>query len=133
MPLDIAAPVAGLQVGPATEATVRAILGITDSQDDVALALAINTVNDVVIDFRFVANFITSQNIDPDDLPDPLKPWRARIVGGASLLAARVFRRKNSTEGVAALGAEGAVYIQRNDPDVAMMLKLGTNAEPAVG
>jgi hypothetical protein len=34
---------------------------------------------------------------------------------------------------VAAFTAEGAVYVQRNDPDVAMLLQLGVYAPPVVG
>jgi hypothetical protein len=58
----------------------------------------------------------------------------ARLERGAVQLAARLWRRRNSPEGVAALGADGAVYVQRTDPDVAMLLGMGSMyAPPAVG
>jgi hypothetical protein len=52
---------------------------------------------------------------------------------GAKLLGARLYRRRNSPEGVATFAAEGAVYVQRNDPDIAMTLGIGQYAPPVVG
>jgi hypothetical protein len=52
---------------------------------------------------------------------------------GAAMLAARLWRRRNSPEGVATFTADGAVYVQRNDPDVAMLLGIGSYAPPVVG
>lgn len=52
---------------------------------------------------------------------------------GALLLAARLWRRRNSPEGVATFTADGAVYVQRTDPDVAQYLGIGTYAPPVVG
>jgi hypothetical protein len=52
---------------------------------------------------------------------------------GATMLAARLYRRRNSPEGVATFTADGAVYVQRNDPDVAMLLGIGAYAPPVVG
>ncbi|VXC21224.1 hypothetical protein [Aeromicrobium sp. 9AM] len=129
MPLSIVALVAGLPAGPATEATVRHQLSLSDADDldDDALELAINAVNDTVIDFPFVKEFIASVDAEAPD-----NTWRFRIVQGATLLAARVFSRRNSPEGVAAFSADGAIYVQRNDPDVAQLLKLGAHATPGV-
>jgi hypothetical protein len=52
---------------------------------------------------------------------------------GALLLAARLWRRRNSPEGVATFTSDGAVYVQRNDPDVAQYLGIGHYAPPVVG
>lgn len=52
---------------------------------------------------------------------------------GALLLAARLWRRRNSPEGVATFTSDGAVYVQRNDPDVAQYLGIGSYAPPVVG
>lgn len=57
-------------------------------------------------------------------------PERAQ---GALLLAARLWRRRNSPEGVATFTGDGAVYVQRNDPDVAQYLGIGSYAPPVVG
>jgi anti-sigma factor RsiW len=59
-------------------------------------------------------------------------PPEARELG-ATMLAARLYRRRNSPEGVATFAAEGAVYVQRNDPDVALLLGIGSYAPPVVG
>lgn len=58
---------------------------------------------------------------------------RAAVALGATMLAARLYRRRNSPEGVATFTGEGAVYVQRNDPDVGLLLGLGGNAPPVVG
>jgi hypothetical protein len=57
----------------------------------------------------------------------------AAVELGGILLAARLYRRRNSPEGVATFTADGAVYVQRNDPDVAMLLGIGAYAPPVVG
>lgn len=59
--------------------------------------------------------------------------WPAHMQEGATMLAARVDRRRNSPAGVEALGELGPVYVSRNDPDVAQLLGLGRYAKPAVG
>lgn len=59
-----------------------------------------------------------------------VKPQHAH---GATMLAARVFRRRNSPAGVEALGDLGPVYVSRNDPDLAMMLGLANYRRPVVG
>lgn len=59
--------------------------------------------------------------------------WPARITYGATLLGARWFRRKNSPAGVEAFGEMGALYVMRNDPDIAQLLRLGPYAVPGVG
>lgn len=59
-------------------------------------------------------------------------PADARALG-AAMLAARLWKRRGSIEGVATFTADGAVYVQRNDPDVALLLGLGIYAPPVVG
>lgn len=59
--------------------------------------------------------------------------WPSHRVLGAVMLAARLFRRRNSPDGVANIGDLGAVYVQRTDPDVALLLSLGAYERPAVG
>jgi hypothetical protein len=61
------------------------------------------------------------------------QPWRWRYTQGATMLAGRLFRRRNSALGVAAFQAEGAAYVQRNDPDIAMQLGIGAYTPPRVG
>jgi hypothetical protein len=52
---------------------------------------------------------------------------------GAVMLATRLWRRKDSPSGVETFTDQGAIYVSRNDPDVARLLKLGTFAGPGVG
>lgn len=52
---------------------------------------------------------------------------------GALMLAGRLYRRRQSLDGVATFTAEGAAYVQRNDPDIAMLLGIGSWAPPVVG
>lgn len=65
--------------------------------------------------------------------PQPDGSWAEDHTLGAMMLAGRLWRRRNSPEGVAAFTAEGAAYVQRNDPDVAMLLQIGAYAVPVVG
>lgn len=58
-----------------------------------------------------------------DPAPDPF-PWPKRYVVGARMLAARLYRRRNSAEGVASFASEGVLYVRRNDPDIVSLLRL---------
>lgn len=125
MTINLAHQVAGLPAGPATEATVKANLGIDvdDVRDDEHLELTINAANAFVANLRLVKNLAA----DVDE-------WPAAAVLGATLLASRWFKRSNSPAGVVDLGGEvGVAYVQRNDPDIGLMLGLGPYTPPAVG
>jgi len=65
--------------------------------------------------------------------PAPDGEWAAHHRYGATLLAARMYRRKDSPAGFQLQGMEGAVYVSRNDPDIAQLLGLGAFAPPRVG
>lgn len=67
------------------------------------------------------------------DAPAPGHDWPDNIRLGAVMLAARVYRRRNSPAGVESLGEMGPVYISRNDPDLAQLLQIGRYAPPRVG
>lgn len=115
---------AGLpEVGPATLAGVKLHLGITDDRSDDRLEAIVAAVNGRVRRWP-----VASLAVDLDDwstAPD--------VVEGATLLAARLWRRKNSPAGVETFGSEGAAYVVRQDPDVALLLRLGNHQGPAVG
>lgn len=69
-----------------------------------------------------------------ESIPDMDEEWPERVKLGATMLAARLVRRRNSPQGVAAFTTEGgAAYVSRIDPDVAQMLRLGRYAAPQVG
>lgn len=59
--------------------------------------------------------------------------WDADVVLAAIMLAGRLWRRRDSPAGVETFAGDGAVYVQRTDPDVAMMLGIGAYAPPRVG
>lgn len=59
--------------------------------------------------------------------------WPDDVVLGATMLAARLWRRRDTPQGVATFGDNAALYVQRNDPDVAMLLGLGDYGKPLVG
>lgn len=63
----------------------------------------------------------------------PAEGWGADVRQGATMLASRLYRRRNSPGGVEVFGAEGATYVSRNDPDVAMLLSIGAYTPPVVG
>lgn len=52
---------------------------------------------------------------------------------GATMLAARVYRRRNSPAGVETIGDMGPTYVSRYDPDLEMLLGFGQWQAPRVG
>lgn len=113
--------------GPATLGTVKGFLGIapTDEADDAAIGVVVAAVNAKVQTFRCAS---VAEGAD-----DWAAPEAAAVVQGAVMLAARLWRRRNTPDGVVAFGGDAALYVQRNDPDVAMLLSLGSYGKPAVG
>lgn len=116
--------VAGLPAGgPATLPGVKAHLGITDTADDDRLTAIVAAVNATVRRLRVAADAAGATD------------WAGapHVTEGATMLAARLFRRKNSPAGVEAFTDLGAVYVMRNDPDIALLLRRGPYAEPGIG
>jgi len=112
----------GLPVGgPTTLDAVKLQLAITDDRDDDRITAQVVAVNRMVRTWRCSTAAVGQVE------------WPADIVLGATLLAARFFRRKNSPAGVEAMGSQGAVYVMRSDPDVAQLLQLGVHSYPTVG
>jgi Phage QLRG family, putative DNA packaging. len=107
--------------GPTSLALVKAHLKITDTRDDTALTTIVAAVNNLVRSMA-VSNVAVGQ-----------ESWPDRIVYGATMLAGRLFRRKNSPAGVESFGQLGAAYVMRNDPDIAQLLELGSYQNPQVG
>lgn len=105
---------------------VKARYRITDTRDDVQLDQVCAAVDLFVRGLPIVARTEAAGTTDADT-------WDPRLEAGAMMLAGRLWRRKDSPEGVAVFGADGPVYVQRNDPDVAMMLEVGSWSPPEVG
>lgn len=80
-----------------------------------------------------VAEAVTALVVAYRGLPDDGDDWPANVSLGAKMLAARLYRRRNSPAGVEALGELGPVYVSRNDPDLSQLLELGRYAPPKVG
>lgn len=109
--------------GPTTVGLVKAHLSIADARDDTRLDPIVKGVNRLVRSWP-----VSSPAVGQAD-------WTGveDVVEGATMLAARLFRRKGSPAGVESFGSLGAAYVMRNDPDVAMLLQLGPWAPPSVG
>jgi hypothetical protein len=112
--------------GPTSDELVKDHLKIDDAVDDAAIARVVAAVNQLVRELPIAASF---------DTEPAAADWSAgpRIIQGATMLAARLFERRNSPNGVAAFGDGAAAYVQRNDPDVAILLRIGAYAKPQVG
>lgn len=113
--------------GPGELEAVKSHLKITDATDDTTLAMIVAAVNSKIRSWPVAADAALPV------APVAPSPWPADITYGATLLAARWFRRKNSPAGVEAFGEFGALYVMRNDPDIAQLLRLGGAARPGVG
>ncbi len=107
--------------GPTTLARVKARLRITDETDDDELTELVAAVNSQVRAWPVSQAAVG------------LETWPEHIALGARMLVCRLYRRRNSPAGVEAFGEAGAVYVMRQDPDIAMLLKLGSWRKPAVG
>lgn len=119
---------------PTSLALVKVQLDIDDTDDDTRLTAIVGAVN-VFVRRLPVAEGITGQTVaDPDADPPVLAlPWPTDVRQGATMLASRLWKRKNSPAGVEVVGTDGPLYVRRNDPDIAMLLQLGEWAAPAVG
>lgn len=111
--------------GPAVLAAVKLQLSIpaADTGEDDRLEPVVAAVNAMVRELPVARRAL---------LTDPAA-WPAYVEHGAVMLAARVYRRRNSPAGVEAISADGAVYVMRNDPDIADMLLVGRSQLPGIG
>lgn len=117
---------AGLpESGPAGLAAVKAALRIEsgDVRDDDQLTAVVDAVNAAVR--RWPVAAYAAQ-------PDP-PAWPDDTVRGAVMLAVRLWRRKDSPAGVESFSQLGPAYVMRSDPDIAMLLQLGSWAPPGLG
>lgn len=123
---DLPGEVAGLpNGGPATLAAVRLRVGLEadDTSKDDDLEPIVEAVNDEVRTWR------VAQRSAAPDVPVEDRTWRRGAVLGANMLCARLYARRNSAEGVYAFADGSPAYVQRNDPDIALLLKLGPHSD----
>lgn len=64
---------------------------------------------------------------------EPGDEWTAPHILGGTMLAAHLYRRRNTPGGVENFNELGAVYVQRSDPHVSQLLGLGAWTPPRVG
>lgn len=122
--MSVPGEVAGLpDSGPATveDVTARLVATGVTVDDTQTLEDIVDSVNDVVRRLP-----VASRAVDQ-------AAWPASVRLGSSQLCLRLWRRKDSMDGVVAFAGDAPVYVQRNDPDVAQLLELGAYAKPVVG
>lgn len=106
--------------GPTSGTQVKAWLQVSagDETQDAVVDLVVPAVN------AYVRDLPIAEAVDALTWPD-------RIILGATMLGARLVRRRNSPTGTQPLADPGAVaYVARTDPDIAAMLQLGIYAVP---
>lgn len=89
------------------------------------------TDDDLVDDVVAATNAWVAQLPTVTELDDP-GVWPDDVHQGAVMLAARLYRRRNSPSGVEPF-TDGAVYLPRRDGDVDALLHVGFYAVPRVG
>lgn len=113
--------------GPVSLATVKQELGYTtvDATRDARLQTRVDAVNSFVRQLPIASDALTYGTPPP--------AWPGYITLGGTMLCTRLWRRKDSPSGVETFTDQGAVYVSRNDPDVAQLLQLGAYTPPQVG
>lgn len=103
------------------------------SVDDVKLWLRISDTTDdeLISECVEATNVWVARRPVVVELDDPAA-WPADVSLGAIMLAARLYRRRNTPSGIETY-ADAAVYVPRRDGDVDALLSLGYYAVPRVG
>lgn len=110
---------------PVTPATVAAYLRLpSPSADDDLLAAVCAAVNGWVGRLPWVQAEAAAAT--------PPGTWPATAEQGAVMLAARLFRRRNTPSGVEAM-SDAVVYMPRRDSDVDQLLRVGAYQMPSIG
>ena len=68
-----------------------------------------------------------------DDAGNPILDPAPDTVLGAKMLAARLYRRRNSPNGVEAITDAGTSFVARYDSDISRLLRLDGYAGPRIG
>lgn len=102
-----------------TQAEVTDWTGITLPENDNTLALVLAAVNVYV-------------EALPSIDRDPVGAWAGTTRLGAIMLAARIYRRKNSPGGIEASG-DTVTYVSRYDSDISRLLNLESFRKPVIG
>lgn len=115
--------------GPATLSGVklRTKIDVDDTADDVELADLVDSINAWIRGDETTG----AAALPITDRYRGAAAWGKNVVLGANMLGARLWRRKGTPGGVEVFGDGGVAYVQRTDPDVAMLLELGDWSRPA--
>lgn len=95
-----------------------------DTVDDEILTDVVGAVNGWVAQTAYV------KELDPLVWKPP--DWPMDVTQGAVMLAARLYRRRNTPGGIESM-ADSAVYVPRRDSDVDLLLHQGAWAPPRIG
>lgn len=108
---------------PTTVERVKGYLKLQplDAVDDALLADVVAATNSWVARIPWVAGL--------EGFP---AAWDDRADQGATMLAARLYRRRNTPSGVETF-TDSVVYVPRRDSDVDMLLRTGSHATPQAG
>ena len=109
-------------VDPAVVAGWLGLPGDPAADDNLTLACRLTT--NLVNGLPWVARYTAAT--DPP-------AWPGGVDEASVMLAARLYRRRNTPSGVESFGESPATYVLRHDPDVARALRIGPNAMPRVG
>jgi hypothetical protein len=99
-------------------------LRIDDASDDDRLQELVDATNGRVRGWNVARLSLTYGT------PPPV--WPPDVVLGTTMLAARLWRRKDSPAGVEPMG-DAFAFVAKSDPDISMMLRIGAWAGPGVG
>lgn len=103
-----------------TDSKVKTWLNLQGTDQDAHVKECVTAVNAFIGSLPVVA-----------DLPADAD-WPAQVDLAATMLAARLVRRRNSPSGVEGITETGTSYVSRYDPDIARMLELDGYERPAI-
>lgn len=96
------------------------------NRTDPHLQVAVDAVNALV-------SRLPDIHLDEDPTDPALTVWAPDTKLGAIMLGARIWKRRNSPNGIEALNEGGATYVSRYDSDIARMLRIDGYELPRVG
>lgn len=99
---------------------------------DVKNWIKISSADDVILTVAVAAANVFVESLPNIDRKED-GSWAETTHLGALLLAAKLYRRTNSANGIESFGEGGAVYVARYDSDISRMLHIDGFQKPMVG
>ncbi|PCE13991.1 hypothetical protein AUC47_04910 [Microbacterium sp. SZ1] len=103
-----------------TKEKVRTWMQLQGNDQDAHVTVCVEAVNAFIGGLPVIADRATDAE------------WPKQVDLAATMLAARLVRRRNSPSGVEAMTEAGTSYVSRYDPDIARMLELDGYERPAI-